>query len=396
MPLPSISPYLKFLRGLVLRDRPIYFHYAVTSRCNLRCQSCSIWRRPTDELTIAEVNELADVAARMGCVQVSLGGGEPAMRDDLPDIVRAFQSRGMNTRVLSNGVALTRRKIQRLIDAGLREVSVSLDSLDPETQDSLDNAAGAHKKRLENLLALAELLPRRGSLPLLNTVVTARNVEQLPQIVRFAERIGFHASLIPVHLAGGSDHRFYTDDDELRFDDGQARRLRQVYAELLSMKRRGATIINSSVFLEQSPAYLLSGEASWPCRAGELFVSVGPNGKVAACHAFEGTDDEVPFNRFEQAFFAPGYRDATRRKARACEGCYRPCWTEISYLVFDRRSLLEMARVQLKNRLRPRRVDLGAIRELMASAERGARSAERGTRNAERTRNKEQGIENVE
>ena len=97
MPLPSISPYLKFLRGLVLRDRPIYFHYAVTSRCNLRCQSCSIWRRPTDELDVAQVNELAEVASRMGCVQVSLGGGEPAMREDLPDIVQAFQSRGMNT-----------------------------------------------------------------------------------------------------------------------------------------------------------------------------------------------------------------------------------------------------------------------------------------------------------
>ena len=267
--------------------------------------------------------------------------------------------------MLSNGVALTRRRIQRLVDAGLREVSVSLDSLDPETQDSLDNADGAHEKRLENLLALAELLPRRGTLPLLNTVVTPRNVEQLPRIVRFAERIGFHAALIPVHLAGDSDHRFYTDADELRFDAGLARRLHQVYAELLRMKRRGSPIINSSVFLERSPGYLISGEASWPCRAGELFVSVGPNGKVASCHHFEGTDDEVSYDRFEQTYFAPGYREATRRKASGCEGCYRPCWTEISYLVFDPRSLMEMTRVQLKNRLRPRRVDTNAIRELM-------------------------------
>ena len=364
MPLASISRYLKFLRGLLLRDRPIYFHYAVTSRCNLRCQSCSIWRRPTDELSIAEVGQLAEVASRLGCVQVSLGGGEPAMRDDLPEIVRAFQSRGINTRVLSNGVALTPAKARRLVDAGLREVSVSLDSLDPETQDSLDNAAGAHKKRLENLLALAELLPRQGSLPLLNTVVTPKNFLQLPQIVRFAADIGFHASLIPVHLAGGSDHRFYSDADELRFDKQQGRQLRQVYDELLEIKRRGGPIINSSVFLQRSPDYLLSGEARWPCRAGELFVSVGPNGKVAACHAFEGTH-EVDFVDFERAFHAPGYRAEVRRRARTCEGCFRPCWTEISYLVHDPRSLLEMTRVQLKNRLRRRRVDTGVIRKLL-------------------------------
>ena len=378
MPLASISPYLKFFRGLLLRDRPIYFHYAVTSRCNLRCQSCSIWRRPTDELSIPEVERLAEVASRLGCVQVSLGGGEPAMRDDLPDIVRAFQSRGMNTRVLSNGVALTPARIRRLVDAGLREVSVSLDSLDPETQDCLDNTSGAHKKRLENLLALAETLPRRGALPLLNTVVTPRNFLQLPQLVHFAGQIGFYASLIPVHLAGGSDHRFYSDAGELRFDEGRGRQLRRVYAELLEMKRRGAPIINSSIFLRRSPDYLLSGEASWPCRAGELFVSVGPNGKVAACHAFEGTH-EVDFADFERTFHAPGYRAEVRRRARTCEGCYRPCWTEISYLVHDPRSLLEMTRVQMKNRLRPRRVDTSVIRALMDAGTEEGKGEGRGT-----------------
>ena len=369
MPLASISPYLKFLRGLLLRDRPIYFHYAVTSRCNLRCQSCSIWRRPTDELNLAEVGQLAEVASRLGCVQVSLGGGEPAMRDDLPDIVRAFQSRGINTRVLSNGVALTPARARRLMDAGLREVSVSLDSLDPETQDSLDNARGAHKKRLENLLALAEMLPAR-ALPLLNTVVTPRNFLQLPQIVRFAADIGFYASLIPVHLAGDSDHRFYSDAEELRFDERQQRQLREVYGELLEIKRAGGPIINSSVFLRRSPEYLLSGTAQWPCRAGELFVSVGPNGKVAACHAFEGTH-EVDFVDFERAFHAPGYRQEVRRRARTCEGCFRPCWTEISYLVHDPRSLLEMTRIQLKNRFHQRTVDSGVIRTLLDGMGRG-------------------------
>ncbi len=358
----SLRSYFRFGRSLLLRDRPVYVHYAVTSRCNLRCRSCVIWRRDEPELDTGQVAEMAAMFARLGCVQASLGGGEPALRKDLADIVKIFQSQGIRTRVLTNGVAMTPKISSKLVEAGLREVSFSLDSLDEGVQDSLDNTGKTYRTRMDNLLALARTLPRRGSLPVLNTVVTPRNLMELPDIIDFAEEIGFFVSLIPIHLADseGDEHRFYSGDEGLRFGRKDARRVRRVYQDILDRKRRGARIVNSTAFLRQSPEYLLHGTASWPCRAGEQFLSVSPDGRISPCHAFEGQWG-FDHREFEAAFATSAYRDEVRQRAASCEGCFRPCWAEIGLLMGRPDSLLEMARSQVLA-LRPRpRVNTRAI-----------------------------------
>jgi MoaA/NifB/PqqE/SkfB family radical SAM enzyme len=356
-------PTLSFLRTRITRGRPVYVHYAVTSRCNLRCRSCVIWQRETaNELTLDDVDELAALLVDLGCVQVSLGGGEPALRDDLPGIVKAFQSRGIRTRVLTNGVALTPTVARQLLEVGLTEVSFSLDSLDRAVQENMDNTPGAFDKRIRNLVELARLLPARGSLPILNTVVTPENFRQLPEIAGLAADLGFHASFIPIHHppCAEDEHRFYGEAPELRFGDGSGEQLRAVFRQLIELKRRGGPIVNSSAFLEQTPDYLLTGRASWPCRAGELFLSVSPEGKVAPCHAFEG-EWEVNFRELGGVLGSPDYRAELEDRLAGCEGCFRPCWAEVSFMMLQARALLEMVRVQARSKLRRRKVDAAAV-----------------------------------
>jgi len=358
----SLRSYLRFGRSLLLRDRPVYVHYAVTSKCNLRCRSCVIWRRDEPELDTDQVAEMAAVFARLGCVQASLGGGEPALRKDLAEIVQIFRSHHIRTRVLTNGVALTPDLSERLVAAGLREVSFSLDSLDEGVQDSLDNTGRTYRTRMDNLLALARVLPRRGSLPVLNTVVTPRNLDGLLDIVDFAQELGFFVSLIPIHLAAsdGEEHRFYSDDEGLRFGPGDERRVRRVYQDILDRKHRGARIVNSTAFLRRSPEYLLPGSASWPCRAGEQFLSVSPDGQISPCHAFEG-EWGIDYREFESRFATQAYRDDVRMRAASCEGCFRPCWAEVGLLMGRPDSFMEMARSQLLARRRRPRVSTRAI-----------------------------------
>lgn len=355
-----LRPYLRFARSLALRDRLVYVHYAVTSRCNLRCRSCVIWQREEGELDTAEVAELAAVVSGLGCVQVSLGGGEPAMRKDLPEIVSIFRAHDIRTRVLTNGVAMTPPIARRLLDAGMREISFSLDSLDPGVQDSLDNTGRTFLKRMENLLSLAEMLPRRGTLPILNTVVSPHNLMEVLDIVDFASELGFWVSLIPVHLASDDEHRFYSDDDALRFTASDETRVRQVYGDVVRAKRKGAPIINSTAFLRRSPDYLVHGEASWPCRAGEQFVSVGPDGRISPCHAFEGGWD-FDFRSFAGRFHTGAYRREVRERVASCEGCFRPCWAEIGLLMGEPLSLLEMTRNQLRSARQRPAVNVAAV-----------------------------------
>ncbi len=353
----------RFLRALLGRDRPAYIHYAVTTKCNLRCRMCEIWKREAkNELVLDEIGEMAAVLAEVGCVQVSLGGGEPALREDLPDIVEILIAQGLKTRVLTNGVAMTPSLIDRLLAKGLTEVSFSLDSLNRERQERVDGVSGAFDKRMKNLIYLAESLPRKSSLPILNTVVTPDNLGELLEISDLAADIGFHASFIPIHLAPADqpEHRFFGQAPDWRFGKHSEKDLRTVFAGLVERKRRGAPIVNSTSFLEKSVDYLINGETSWPCRAGELFHSISPQGRVAPCHAFEGLW-ESDFRELPNLVGTASYLKAVRQRVEDCEGCFRPCWAEISFMMLEARALREMVGIQARSRFSGRTIDAGAV-----------------------------------
>jgi MoaA/NifB/PqqE/SkfB family radical SAM enzyme len=282
----------------------------------------------------------------------------------LPEIVRAFQAAGIRTRVLTNGVDLTAELIDRLLAAGLRDVSFSLNSLRPDLQENLDDAGHTFERRIANLLALAERLPKNRTLPLLNTVVTPHNLDELERLVEFAERIGFYLSFIPVHLArdGDADHPAYGSDNDLRFTQESEAQVRATYQRLIEHKRRGAPILNSTAFLRRSADYLLGANAAWPCRAGRFYVSVAPDGRIGACHAFEGMRD-VRYDEFAGKYADPSWRREFIRAPENCEGCLRPCWAEVSFMLTDARSLWEMARLQTRAWWPRRRVDVAAVRD---------------------------------
>ena len=106
---------------------------------------CGIWRygNKKEELSLEEIEVVAQRMARIGVVQVSLGGGEPFARDDLPEICRIFTNAGVNTRVLTNAVNVSEEKLQACLDAGVKNFSISLDSLYPERFDYICEHEGS-------------------------------------------------------------------------------------------------------------------------------------------------------------------------------------------------------------------------------------------------------------
>lgn len=354
-----------FARSLITGDRPVYAHFALTDRCDMQCRACSIWRRKNayDELPLPEIQALAGVLRSIGCIQVSLGGGEPALRDDLPDILRAFLRAGLRTRVLTNGVAMTPKVADRLIDANMTEVSFSLDALDPAVLERFDNRPDSAEIKMTNLLHLAGRLPKRGALPLINTVVASPNLDELPKLVDLAQKIGFFISFIPVHLAAKNEtgHSFFGQDESLRIDSASQDKLQKVYTWLIKRKRRGAPIVNSTAFLQRSAIYLSEGKVDWPCRAGILYVSVRPDGGISPCHAWE-EKWAIPFREFPAALRSADYRSRLRSKLNGCRDCFRPCWAEISFMMTQAASLAEQFRIQAKIRKRRPEFDAQMVR----------------------------------
>jgi GTP 3',8-cyclase len=108
---------------------------SVTDKCNFRCRYCmpaeGLEWLPRDEvLSFEEITRLVRVLAAMGVSEVRLTGGEPLVRRDLPDLVRMLaRVRGVDDLSLTTNGVLLDRLAQPLVDAGLRRINVSLDSL---------------------------------------------------------------------------------------------------------------------------------------------------------------------------------------------------------------------------------------------------------------------------
>src|SRR5438034_6078586 len=100
----SLKNRLRIATGIALRTNPVYVQYYITARCNLTCQQCNIIYANSDvcECTLDEVQRMADNFARMGVAMVLLTGGEPFSREDLPQIIGAFESRGVHVRMQTN------------------------------------------------------------------------------------------------------------------------------------------------------------------------------------------------------------------------------------------------------------------------------------------------------
>lgn len=112
---------------------------SVTDRCNLRCQYCMPeeeyrWLPKDSLLSFEEITRVVDQFTRLGVDKVRLTGGEPLLRRQLPVLINELSQRPAlrDIALTTNGVLLA-QNAQALKDAGLHRVTISLDSLNPET-----------------------------------------------------------------------------------------------------------------------------------------------------------------------------------------------------------------------------------------------------------------------
>ena len=121
----------------------------LTKKCNLRCEHCYIEAgvierdEALDELSTEECFDVIDQLAVVNPeALLILTGGEPLLRRDVFAIAERASEKGLWPVVGTNGVFITEELCERLIDAGIRGVSLSLDALDAETHDGFRGVQG--------------------------------------------------------------------------------------------------------------------------------------------------------------------------------------------------------------------------------------------------------------
>lgn len=194
-------------RGRALRDLRI----SVTDRCNFRCPYCMprdafgadhAFLPRAELLTFEEIARLVRVFAELGVTKVRLTGGEPLLRRDLEQLVRLIaETPGVDDVALTTNGSLLAVRAQALADAGLRRVTVSLDSLDPDVFARL----GDTKVPLRQVLRGIEAARDAGLGPVkLNTVLQRGvNDDGLLDLVAFA-RDGGHVLRVIEYMDVGT------------------------------------------------------------------------------------------------------------------------------------------------------------------------------------------------
>ena len=267
--------------GFHLRRRIHHVILYVTERCPLRCRTCFVGTRaPAPDPRLEDV---APFLRALGPVtMVDLGGGEPFLRDDLPDWCALFPKAG-NIGIPTSGwdTEVVRRVEEVLAVTGPRRltISVSLDGF-RETNDAV-RGRGTFDRALATLRALAAL---PGLQVKVNTVLTRENAGELIEFMRFirSEAPLFHSILL---LRG--DPR----DAECRLPAlAEVERLVPAILDIQRSYHARARGLTGRVGRNYprllwgvSLAALRDGRQAVPCLAGRAHLVIYANGDVAPC-----------------------------------------------------------------------------------------------------------------
>lgn len=183
------STPLEAVGELVRVDPPLGMLAELTHRCPLQCPYCSNplhLLKAAAELDTKTWLSAFSQAADLGILQVHLSGGEPTLRQDLAELVKALSSRGVYTNLITAGVTLTRDRLKELIASGLDHVQISLQSVEPETADKIAN----YKNSLSKKLNVARWVREEG-LPLtINAPTHRHNIKETPALIELAVELG--------------------------------------------------------------------------------------------------------------------------------------------------------------------------------------------------------------
>lgn len=185
--------------GRPLRDLRV----SVTDSCNFRCTYCMPAEAfPSDYpfltgaqlLTFPEISRVVEAALPLGLKKVKLTGGEPLLRSLLPELIGSLKARftGLEVGLITNGLHL-QPLLNRLFDAGLDSVTVSIDALDPDRFGAM--TGNGH--RVETILEAIEAAHDRFGRVKLNTVLLrGQNEDQILPLVNHFRRPGFDLRFI--------------------------------------------------------------------------------------------------------------------------------------------------------------------------------------------------------
>ncbi|MEO5961130.1 MAG: radical SAM protein [Opitutaceae bacterium] len=331
---------LTLARAALFKNAPVYVQYYITARCNLTCKQCNIIYANSDvrECTLDEIQRMADNFRRLGVAMVLLTGGEPFIRQDLPEIIRAFASRGIHVRMQTNGLA-TEERIHAAIEAGGRDISISLDSLWPGNQEDINGGfARSWHDALRAMAAFTRHLPKEESFASFGCVLQRDNLGDIEDVIRFGTEVSWFTSLVPIHVTTfDKPMNFRTFDQTKRWKPEELPYVDALIERVRAMRDEGCLLYDSDQYLDDIKRFAARQPTTWRqknhgvCDSPNLYFAVLPNGDFAPC-----CDHRLPQRvscldpRFPDIYWEKTFRHDVLQVTSACSGCMYGSYPEMT------------------------------------------------------------------
>jgi MoaA/NifB/PqqE/SkfB family radical SAM enzyme len=265
------------------KPRPFSVSFAVTNKCNLRCEYCDLPHIKAPELDLDQIDFLFKKLKRMGVLRLGLFGGEPLVRKDIGEIVLLAKKYGFFISLNSNMLLYERYK--DILDP----VDYFFVSIDGTPEKHIANRG---QQKFELILeAVRDIVDRNKKVTAI-CVVTDSDKTTADYLIDLAVReridVHFQPECYDSECAGRTAP-----------DDLEQEATKQFWLYLLEKKRQGAPITSSTGYLQYISNWHNYKETavydpSQRCMAGSGFISIDPSGIAYPCiftkGNFEGID----------------------------------------------------------------------------------------------------------
>lgn len=170
--------------GINFNQKPFIVIWETTQACDLVCAHCRACAQPLRsplELSTTEAEGLIEEVARMRVPVFVLTGGDPLKRPDVYDLVEYAAKRGVRISLTPSATPLlSRQTIEKLKNAGLARLAISLDGSTADIHDAFRGVRGSYEQTLNAIRWAREL-----GLPVqINTTLTRRNLADFEAVAR--------------------------------------------------------------------------------------------------------------------------------------------------------------------------------------------------------------------
>jgi len=291
--------------------------------CNLRCHHCQVthWSKPAAHMDMPAFNRV--LSQFPGLISIKLQGmGEPLLNRELVNMLREGERRGIGMEFFSNGTVLSHEHRDQLLTLDNTRIIISVDGATAETFESI-RVGSSFEKVVENVRQLVKSRgSRRYPAVSLATVITGRNLQEVPAIVRLAAELRVDHLTLQTSLTdwGKKEINDYNESIRVRLESGEM-------TAILNEARRVAAELNVDLRIFTQDYYSRKNKCPWPWK--RAFIAA--NGDVVPCCIIADADTMKMGNVFEESFSeiwnSGKYRELRRRIRKHelydfCKNCY--------------------------------------------------------------------------